>query len=134
MTETTNPLPGEAEPRLPGGASGGEVAPAVDCREAVHRLYHFLDGELTVERRRAIEAHLDSCGPCWHAFGFEVEIRQLVASRCKERVPEELRARVAEVLARAAAEDERDSSPKEQGTATPAPRDVEARDSSLPGE
>ena len=31
----------------------------VDCREALHRVYHFLDGELTPERRDQIARHLD---------------------------------------------------------------------------
>lgn len=131
VTETTSPLPEEAEPRAPGGP--GDERGVVDCREAVHRLYHFLDGELTVERRRAIEAHLDSCSPCWHAFGFEVEIRHLVASRCRERVPEELRARVAEALARAAAEGSEDASPARRDPARPSGGEV-ADDPHPPGE
>ena len=35
----------------------------VDCREALHRVYHFLDGELTPERRDQIARHLDECSP-----------------------------------------------------------------------
>ena len=32
----------------------------MDCQEAVHQLYHYLDGELTDEKRAAIARHLDS--------------------------------------------------------------------------
>ena len=69
-----------------------------DCEEAVHRIYHFLDGELTEERRSAIATHLDNCGPCVDAFGFEAELRRVVANRCKDRVPDQLRQRIAEAI------------------------------------
>lgn len=69
-----------------------------DCWEAVHRLYHFLDGELTTERREAIKEHLDSCEPCLHAFDFEAELRRVVASRCRDEPPLELRDRLAMML------------------------------------
>ncbi|HLN06109.1 MAG TPA: mycothiol system anti-sigma-R factor [Acidimicrobiales bacterium] len=68
---------------------------SVDCREALHRVYHFLDGELTPERRDQIARHLDRCSPCVEAFGFETEIRRLVADRCRDQVPDELRIRIA---------------------------------------
>lgn len=69
-----------------------------DCAEVVHRLYHFLDGELTDERRVEIRRHLDECGPCLEAFDFEAELRQIVASRCRDHVPERLRERVASAI------------------------------------
>ena len=42
-----------------------------DCVEAVHLLYHYLDGELTAERRVLIQRHLDDCPPCGQAFDFD---------------------------------------------------------------
>lgn len=68
------------------------------CNEALSELYHFLDGELTVERRSEIQRHLDECGPCLEAFDFEAELRTVVAERCRERVPEGLRERIAGLL------------------------------------
>lgn len=68
------------------------------CEEAIHRLYHFLDGELTLERRTAIRHHLDECSPCVGAFEFEAEIRMLVASKCRDEVPDGLRQRIALAL------------------------------------
>jgi anti-sigma factor (TIGR02949 family) len=70
----------------------------VDCSGSVQELYTFLDGELTVERRTAISAHLDGCPDCYGAFDFEAELRQVVSSSCKEEVPPELQARVATAL------------------------------------
>lgn len=66
-----------------------------DCGDAVHRLYHYLDGELDAERRRVIQGHLDACGECLGAFDFEAELRELLARRCRDRVPDELRMRIA---------------------------------------
>jgi mycothiol system anti-sigma-R factor len=68
------------------------------CQEAVHTLYHFLDGELTEATRIHIQQHLDECGPCLEAFDFEAELRIIIAKKCKERVPDELKARIVAVL------------------------------------
>ncbi len=51
----------------------------MDCDGAIHRVYHYLDGELTVWKRRAISRHLDECPPCAQGFYFEIEIRRVVA-------------------------------------------------------
>jgi len=69
-----------------------------DCREAVRRLYHFLDGELTVERRMVIRRHLDDCSDCIEAYEFEAVLRVAVSRGCRETVPESLRARVHQAL------------------------------------
>jgi mycothiol system anti-sigma-R factor len=71
---------------------------AADCGQTVERLYQFIDGELTDERRHQIERHLDECSPCLQAVGFERELRVVIANRCKERVPEELRQRIRAAL------------------------------------
>jgi mycothiol system anti-sigma-R factor len=69
-----------------------------DCDDAVHRLYDFLDGELDDTRRADIRRHLDECLPCLEAFDFEAELRQVIAMRCRDQVPESLRLRIAEAL------------------------------------
>ncbi len=77
---------------------GGHDAEGVDCQEAVHELYTYLDGELTEDRRREIAVHLDLCGPCADAAGFESELRMVIANRCRDRVPDSLIARVGESI------------------------------------
>ena len=72
-----------------------------DCQEAVHTLYHFLDGELTEARRLHIQQHLEACGPCLEAFDFEAELKLVVARCCRDQVPDSLRQRIADVLAKA---------------------------------
>ena len=64
------------------------------CDETIEKLYHFIDGELTEDRRREIERHLDECAPCVGAYGFETELRQVVANRCRDHVPESLVAKI----------------------------------------
>ena len=72
----------------------GTGQPGGDCSDSIERLYHYLDGELTEERRAQIKRHLDECPPCLGAFDFEVELRAVIASRCKDRVPDALLQRV----------------------------------------
>jgi mycothiol system anti-sigma-R factor len=69
-----------------------------DCEGTIHRVYEYLDGELTVWRRRAITRHLDECPPCAEGFTFEIELRRVIVSKCHEEVPAELRARIAKAL------------------------------------
>jgi mycothiol system anti-sigma-R factor len=88
------------------GADGGPdvmdaealFGPSMNCDEAVHELYHYLDGELTEQRREEIRIHLDWCGPCGGAAEFEAELRRIIANRCKDRVPQSLIDRVATAI------------------------------------
>jgi mycothiol system anti-sigma-R factor len=82
----------------PGMDTSGLFGPAVDCVEAVHELYSYLDGELTEVRRQEIRVHLDWCGPCGGAAQFEADLRRVIANRCKDRVPQSLIDRVASAI------------------------------------
>jgi mycothiol system anti-sigma-R factor len=82
----------------PGVDTSGLFGPSVDCVEAVHELYSYLDGELTEVRREEIRVHLDWCGPCGGAAQFEEDLRQVIANRCKDRVPQSLIDRVAAAI------------------------------------
>ena len=68
------------------------------CEEALHELYHFLDGELTEERRVLISHHLDGCTTCLGAFDFEAELRRVIARGCREQASEAFRSRVLDAL------------------------------------
>ena len=70
----------------------------MDCQEAIHIIYHYLDGELTDDRRHEIQAHLDDCLPCLEAYDFEAELRMVIARKCRDEVPDTLRIRIAEAL------------------------------------
>ncbi len=69
-----------------------------NCDEALTELYRFLDDELDDTTRVHIELHLDGCSTCLEAFDFEIELRRVIRSRCQERVPDELRARVLQAI------------------------------------
>ena len=69
-----------------------------DCEQALRTLYSFLDGELTDERRAAIQRHLSECSPCLEAFDFEAELKIAIARSCRDQVPEGLRQRIADVI------------------------------------
>lgn len=78
---------------------GDDGVSGVNCDEALATLYTYLDGELTLERRATIAAHLDRCGYCGDAAHFEAELRAVIADCAKARVPESLLARIRDTLA-----------------------------------
>jgi mycothiol system anti-sigma-R factor len=80
------------------GSADALFGNAMNCDEAVHQLYHFLDGELTEERRAQISVHLTYCGPCGGAAEFEAELRLVIANHCKDHVPESLIRRIADAI------------------------------------
>jgi len=69
-----------------------------NCDDALHELYHFLDGQLDDNRRQAIQHHLDDCPPCYEAFDFEAELRIVIAKKCHETVPDRLKQRIADAI------------------------------------
>lgn len=69
-----------------------------ECEDSLHQLYSFLDGELTDERREAIQHHLDGCQPCAEPYDFEAELREIVRKKCQEQVPESLVEKVLKAL------------------------------------
>ena len=71
---------------------------SLGCDSAVHDLYHFLDGQLTDEKRALIAQHLDQCAPCGSAAHFEEELRKVIADRCTEQVPQSLIERVGRAI------------------------------------
>jgi len=82
-----------------------------DCNDALRELYLFLDGELTDEKRSQIRHHIDDCGSCLEVFDFEVELRTVVQRKCQERVPDDLKSRIAQALQAAATERETGQGP-----------------------
>ena len=70
----------------------------MDCDKAYRRMYRYLDGEITVIRRWRITRHLDKCPPCAQGYDFELEVRQVIATRCRDEVPPELKRKITETL------------------------------------
>jgi mycothiol system anti-sigma-R factor len=78
----------------------------MDCDKANGRMYHYLDGEVTVWRRWRITRHLDRCPPCASGYDFEIEFREVIATRCRETAPDEVRQRIIAALEAACREHE----------------------------
>ncbi len=70
----------------------------MNCDETDQGMYLYLDKELTVWRRWRITRHLDRCSPCSRGFDFELELREVIMTRSCERVPADLRRRIAEAI------------------------------------
>ena len=70
----------------------------MDCEKASVRVYGYLDGELRFYRRWTIRRHLDKCPPCAQSFDFELEVRQIVSTKCRDECPDELRIRITQAL------------------------------------
>jgi mycothiol system anti-sigma-R factor len=64
------------------------------CGDALHELYTFLDGALTIERRETIRQHLDDCNPCLEHYDFESELRIVISTKCRDEVPQALKDKI----------------------------------------
>lgn len=72
----------------------------LDCRDALARLYEYIDGEVGPGDHDRIEHHLEECGPCWAEFDLEVLVKAVVARSCWDHAPRQLRSQVlARILA-----------------------------------
>lgn len=66
-----------------------------DCSETLHRLYEYLDGEMTSEDTAKIRAHLQQCVPCMAEHDRERAMKALLRRACvHEPAPAELRLRI----------------------------------------
>lgn len=66
-----------------------------NCREAVNRLYEFIDRELSLQELEEVQRHLDHCPPCLDLFRFEENVLTFVGEKCREvSAPSQLRDRV----------------------------------------
>lgn len=69
-----------------------------NCRDVITKLYEFLDGELTEQRKALVTHHLDTCASCLEAFEFEAELRAVLISKLTERCPDVLLSRIATLI------------------------------------
>ncbi len=78
-----------------GWESGATMNDSDDCRNALARLYEFLDHEIDEADADQIRLHLDACEPCFEAFGVEEAVRAVVKRSCGgQKAPDALRFRV----------------------------------------
>ena len=65
-----------------------------ECDDLLHELADFLHGELDAERTERLKGHLDDCPPCFESADFQAQLRQIVAKRCFEQVPDDFKVRL----------------------------------------
>ena len=68
------------------------------CDEVVTELHTYLDGEVGPEYAALISEHLADCPPCEDRAEFERRVRELVASKCTECAPPQLRDRIQQLF------------------------------------
>jgi len=59
----------------------------LDCRQVLHELSNYLDDEVTLELKSAIEEHLARCGRCWVVYDTTRRTLRLVAAHCPPATP-----------------------------------------------
>jgi anti-sigma factor (TIGR02949 family) len=76
-----------------------EAAPgAVNCEQALGKLFEFLDSELPEADADRIREHLEYCEPCLAEYDVEEHVRALVRRSCSECAPVELHVRIRQSL------------------------------------
>ncbi|MBI4540768.1 MAG: zf-HC2 domain-containing protein [Gemmatimonadetes bacterium] len=71
----------------------------ITCREALERLFEFMDGELEGVEEKQVEEHLRICERCYPHLLFEQSFRAAVRRTFEgERAPETVRNRILELL------------------------------------
>ncbi|OGO58532.1 MAG: hypothetical protein A2Z32_14705 [Chloroflexi bacterium RBG_16_69_14] len=71
----------------------------IDCREAVRRMWAYLDHELSAKPESEFETHLESCQRCCGELEFNRHVREMVADDPRATsMPPELRSRIETLL------------------------------------
>ncbi len=53
-----------------------------DCSEVLHRIYEYLDGEMSADDVRRVATHLGECQPCLAEHDLDVALKQAVRRSC----------------------------------------------------
>lgn len=70
----------------------------LSCREAVEKLYEYIDRQLSEDEMNEVRKHLDRCPSCEDHFRFEEGVLRRVHQACREvETPPALRERVMEM-------------------------------------
>ncbi|GAA3016905.1 mycothiol system anti-sigma-R factor [Actinokineospora globicatena] len=72
--------------------SGQEKEP---CADVLSEVWLFLDSECDLDRRQALQTHLDECVPCLEQYGLSEHLKVLLGRKCGgDQVSHEFRERV----------------------------------------
>jgi anti-sigma factor (TIGR02949 family) len=70
----------------------------IDCEEALHRLFEYLDAELDRQSQREIEQHVERCRSCFSRVEFERRLKAHTAALGSEPISPGLEVRIRRVL------------------------------------
>lgn len=65
-----------------------------ECDALLQNITDYLHGELEPAEAEHLKQHLDSCPPCFESADFQAQLRQIVAKRCFEQVPDDFKVRL----------------------------------------
>jgi anti-sigma factor (TIGR02949 family) len=68
------------------------------CREAIRRLWDYLDGELSSDEHQAVEDHLAFCLRCCGELEFSRELRGMLDRTGQAAIPDEVQDRLERLL------------------------------------
>jgi mycothiol system anti-sigma-R factor len=66
----------------------------IDCREAVRRMWAYLDQTLEHDPTDELETHLDACQRCCGELEFSRHLKEMAAAAGSETTPDPLRRRI----------------------------------------
>ncbi|MBD3232830.1 MAG: mycothiol system anti-sigma-R factor [candidate division Zixibacteria bacterium] len=73
----------------------------MDCKQALLKLYNYLDNELDAIECKEVEEHLKSCKHCFGKAEFERILKKTVQEKCcYEPIPEQLKSSILERIKR----------------------------------
>ena len=84
----------------------------ISCREAMERLWAYIDGELGESDAGCVESHLDACRGCYPQYDFQKAFCEFLQQHAQKPVPANLRRRVFMALL----EEDRQRQPSETET------------------
>ena len=70
---------------------------AIDCEEALRRIFEFVDHELEERERLAMEEHLHACESCFSKAEFELRLKERL-SFLREGPSSLVRERIAKLI------------------------------------
>ena len=62
--------------------------PAIDCEQALARIFDFIDHELRGGEREAMEQHLHTCKSCFSRAEFERRLKEKLGRLREDAAPE----------------------------------------------
>jgi anti-sigma factor RsiW len=70
----------------------------ISCSEAVEQLWHYLEHELSDDRRATVEEHLAFCRRCCGEVEFAHELRRFMADAARPELPTHVERRLSAFL------------------------------------